>query len=33
MNQEEINSIVKLGDKVFASTSKGLYYTHTDSLE
>jgi hypothetical protein len=33
MNQEEINSIVKLGDKVFASTSKGLYYTHIDSLK
>ena len=33
MNQDEINSIVMLGNKVFASTSKGLYYTHVDRIK
>ncbi|MEZ4805211.1 MAG: hypothetical protein R2852_06945 [Bacteroidia bacterium] len=32
-NQGGINSIVKLGDKVFASTNTGLYYTHIDNIK
>ncbi len=33
LNQDEVNSIVKLGDKVFASTSKGLYFAYYESIK